>query len=153
MEQVLTDGSACKAKIIESISKAKSTIKVAMAFFTDKEIADQLIAAKHKGVDVNVILSNADINNDIIDRIKDEVSLIIFELNGSGIMHHKFCIIDNSLLLQGTYNYTYNATKNNKESLNITDSSNQIASYSEIFEELTNDANMMNPNLQEEPSS
>lgn len=151
MEQVITDGQACKAKIIESISQAKSTIKVAMAYFTDKEIADELISARQKGVEVNIVLSNDITNNEIRDRLKGKVSLVIFESNGRGIMHHKFCIIDNSLLLHGSYNYTYNATKNNQESLNITDSYNLISEYSNIFDTLTKDATVTNIYLNEKP--
>lgn len=151
MEQVITDGQVCKAKIIESISQAKSTIKVAMAYFTDKEIADELISARQKGVEVNIVLSNDITNNEIIDRLKGKVSLVIFESNGRGIMHHKFCIIDNSLLLHGSYNYTYNATKNNQESLNVTDSYNLISEYSNIFDTLTKDATVTNIYLNEKP--
>lgn len=151
MEQVLTDGQACKAKIIESISQAKSTIRVAMAYFTDREIADALIAARKKGRDVTVVISNDIINNEIKDYLKGKLTLIIFESNGHGIMHHKFCIIDNSLLLHGSYNYTYNANKNNQESLNITDSYNLISEYSNIFESLTKDATVTNIYLNEKP--
>lgn len=151
MEQVITDGQACKAKIIESISQAKSTIKVAMAYFTDKEIADELISARQKGVEVNIVLSNDSTNNEIRDRLKGKVSLVIFESNGRGIMHHKFCIIDNSLLLHGSYNYTYNATKNNQEALNITDSYNLISEYSNIFDTLIKDATVTNIYLNEKP--
>jgi hypothetical protein len=151
MEQVITDGQACKAKIIESISQANSTIKVAMAYFTDKEIAEELISARKRGVDVQVVLSDDSVNNEIIDRLKARVSLVIFESNGRGIMHHKFCIIDNSLLLHGSYNYTYNATKKNQESLNITDSNNLISEYSNIFDTLTKDATVTNIYLNENP--
>src|SRR5690606_3858227 len=151
MEQVITDGQACKAKIIESISQAKSTIKVAIAYFTDKEIADELISARQKGVEVNIVLSNDITNNEIRDRLKGKVSLVIFESNGRGIMHHKFCIIDNSLLLHCSYNYTYNATKNNQESLNVTDSYNLISEYSNIFDTLTKDATETNIYLNEKP--
>lgn len=151
MEQVLTDGKLCKTKIIQSISQAKSTIRVAMAYFTDQEIADELISARQKGIEVNIVLSNDTTNYDIRDRLKGKVSLVIYETNGRGIMHHKFCIIDNSLLLHGSYNYTYNATNNNQESLNITDSYNLISEYSNIFDTLTKDATVTNIYLNEKP--
>jgi hypothetical protein len=136
MEQVITDGQACKAKIIESISQAKSTVKVAMAYFTDKEIADEIVSVRQKGIEVNIVLSSDVTNNEIRERFRGKVPVVIFESNGRGIMHHKFCIIDNSILLHGSYNYTYNATKNNQESLNVTDSYNLIKEYSNIFETL-----------------
>lgn len=151
MEQVITDGQACKAKIIESISQAKTTVKVAMAYFTDREIANELIAASQRGIEVNVVLSSDNTNNDIRELLKGKVSLVIFESNGRGIMHHKFCIVDNSLLLHGSYNYTYNATKNNHESLNITDSYSLISEYAKIFETLTKDATVTNIYLNEKP--
>jgi hypothetical protein len=151
MEKVISDGHACKAQIIESISQAKATIKVAMAYFTDKEIADELISARQKGIDVKIVLSNDITNNEIKDRLKGKVSLFIFESNGRGVMHHKFCIIDNSLLIHGSYNYTYNAIKNNQESLNITDSNNLISEYSNIFDTLTKDATVTNIYLNEKP--
>ncbi len=151
MEQVITDGQACKAKIIESISQAKSTIRVAMAYFTDREIADALIAARKNDREVTVVLSSDITNNEIRDYLKGKLTLIIYESNGRGIMHHKFCIIDNSLLLHGSYNYTYNATKNNQESLNITDSHNLISEYSNIFDTLTKDATVTNIYLNEKP--
>ncbi|GAB4452880.1 MAG: hypothetical protein Fur0028_08380 [Bacteroidales bacterium] len=122
-----------------------------MAYFTDKDIADELISARQKGVEVNIVLSNDITNNAIRDRLKGKVSLVIFESNGRGIMHHKFCIIDNSLLLHGSYNYTYNATKNNQESLNITDSYNLISEYSNIFDTLTRNATVTNIYLNEKP--
>lgn len=151
MEQVIIDGQACKAKIIESISQAKTTVKVAMAYFTDKEIANELIAARQRGAEVNVVLSNDNTNNDIRELLKGKVSLVIFESNGRGIMHHKFCIIDNSLLVHGSYNYTYNANKNNQESLNITDSYSLINEYSNTFETLIKDATVTNIYLNEKP--
>ncbi|MCH8490683.1 MAG: phospholipase D-like domain-containing protein [Oceanicaulis sp.] len=151
MEQVITDGQACKAKIIESISQAKTTVKVAMAYFTDKEIANELIAARQRGAEVNVVLSNDNTNNEIRELLKGKVSLVIFKSNGRGIMHHKFCIIDNSLLVHGSYNYTYNANKNNQESLNITDSYSLINEYSNIFETLIKDATVTNIYLNEKP--
>lgn len=151
MEQVITDGQSCKAKIIESISQAKATVKVAMAYFTDREIANELIAARQRGADVDVVLSSDNTNNDIKELLKGKVSMVIFESNGRGIMHHKFCIVDNSLLLHGSYNYTYNANKNNQESLNITDSYSLINEYSNIFETLTKDATVTNVYQNEKP--
>ncbi|MDW8273603.1 MAG: phospholipase D-like domain-containing protein [Chitinophagales bacterium] len=150
MEQVLTDGHACKAKIIESISQANSTIKVAMAYFTDRDIADALITASKKDREVTVVLSDDQINKDIIDYLKGKLTLIIYKTNGVGIMHYKFCIIDKSLLLHGSYNFTYNATKKNKEYLNITDSYNLISEYSNIFDSLTKKATETNVNLNDE---
>jgi hypothetical protein len=75
--------------------------------------------------------------------------------NTKGIMHHKFCVVDNKLLLHGSYNYTYNAKNNNEESLNITDSFNLINQYNQIFQELINKLknNFMESNIPNTPKS
>ncbi|MFZ1610310.1 MAG: phospholipase D-like domain-containing protein [Chitinophagales bacterium] len=139
MEQVFTEGQACKSKIIESITSAKKDIRIAMAFFTDKEIANQIINAREKGVAVTIIFSD-DINNENVKSIlSSKCKIYTYVANGRGIMHLKFCIIDNTLLLHGSYNYTYNALNNNKESLNITDSYSLISDYSNIFDSVLKD--------------
>lgn len=136
MEQVYTDGKTCKSKIIESISSASDTIRIAMAYFTDREIANEITKRRRDGVDVSVILSN-DFNNENVKTILSlECKVYIHVANGRGLMHHKFCIIDSALLLHGSYNYTYNALTNNEESLNLTDSAHLISQYDRIFEDL-----------------
>lgn len=139
MEQVFTNGQKCKSKIIESISSATNEIRIAMAFFTDRDIANQIIIASEKGVEVSIILSN-DINNENVKSILSPICKVYTHVaNGRGLMHHKFCIVDKNLLLHGSYNYTYNALNNNEESLNITDSFNLVSEYLNIFDTLKKD--------------
>lgn len=136
MEQVFTNGQICKSKIIESLASARKDIRIAMAYFTDRDIARQIVNARDNGVDVTIILSN-DVNNDNVKSILSLKCKVYSHIaNGRGLMHHKFCIIDNSILLHGSYNYTYNALNNNEESLNITDSYNLVSEYSNIFDTL-----------------
>ena len=138
MDQVITNGTDCKAKIIELISGARYDIKLAMAYFTDRDIASELIEAKHRGVNTSIILSDDSNNNEIANVLSQEQIVKTFESKGKGMMHHKFCIIDQKFLLHGSYNYTYNALKNNQESLSITDSYTQIKDYSSIYDALLN---------------
>src|SRR4051812_19229278 len=103
MEQVLSDGQICKTKIIESLSSASKNIKVAMAFFTDRDIANELINSCNKGVDVSLVLAD-DVNNETVkSMLSNRCKVYTHKANGRGIMHHKFCVIDNSVLLHGSY--------------------------------------------------
>ena len=138
MEKVFTHGQTCKATILDSIASATKSIRIAMAFFTDRDIASELIKSSDKGVDVTIILSNDPTNDTIRILLSPKCKVFTHEANGRGIMHHKFCLIDNSLLLHGSYNYTYNAVNNNEESLNLTDSDKLITDYSSIFKNLLN---------------
>ncbi len=144
MDQVFTDGVECKSKIIDSIKSASKSIKVAMAFFTDREIADILIQSRNRNIEVVVILSTDKNNEKIKSVLFPHCKVYTHAANGRGIMHHKFCIIDESLLLHGSYNYTYNALNNNEESLNISDSYSLIKDYSTIFNNLLDNSIIVN---------
>jgi DNA uptake protein ComE-like DNA-binding protein len=51
-------------------------------------------------------------------------------------MHHKFAIIDNHLLLTGSYNWTFAANNKNEENLMVIDDPEIIARYQNQFEKL-----------------
>jgi hypothetical protein len=155
MEVLITDGTKSKNKIIEIISSSKFSINIAMAYFTDREIADALLQANERGVKVVVILSSDSNNEFVFKKFEQHIEVYSSLNNGKGIMHHKFCIVDNKLLLHGSYNYTYNAKNNNQESLNVTDSFNLIKQFNQIFQELKNKLknNNMESNMSNTPKS
>jgi phosphatidylserine/phosphatidylglycerophosphate/cardiolipin synthase-like enzyme len=51
-------------------------------------------------------------------------------------MHHKFAIIDNRLLLTGSYNWTFAANNKNEENLMVIDDPEIIIRYQNQFEKL-----------------
>ena len=56
-----------------------------------------------------------------------------------GIMHNKFCVIDNQIVISGSYNWTDNAELKNAENINITENDNELATnYSLEFKKLWN---------------
>lgn len=142
-EIVFSDGKTSKSEIIKAIDSASKSIKIAMAFFTDKEIAGALINAKSKGVTVQIVLSDSSNNLSIKEKLDPYAAVVVHEIDGRGIMHHKFCIVDDQKLLHGSYNYTYNALNNNAETLNYTESKELVAQYITIFEDLWKEASLI----------
>ena len=75
----------------------------------------KLLEKKNEGCKVRVMV-DANYTNQ-----KHGVDLNPFEHKAikaerKGIMHHKFCVIDNNITIHGSYNWTTNAeTKNNEE--------------------------------------
>ena len=98
MNILLDNGLIIRAEIMKQISIAESSIKIAMAYFTDNEIFDQLIKANNRGVDIKIILADEETNKKIIENGSDKISsnfkFYKKVISGRGIMHHKFCIID-----------------------------------------------------------
>jgi hypothetical protein len=134
MNDIITNGTEIKQRILSEIGNAKQNIFLAMAWFTDRDIAAAIIGAKTRGVFVDVILSSNSQNETVKSMFRAaEVSLHAFETGDSrGIMHHKFCLIDNRISINGSYNYSYNASNNNVENIQVSD---DPSTYKQLFSE------------------
>jgi phosphatidylserine/phosphatidylglycerophosphate/cardiolipin synthase-like enzyme len=111
--------------IIQGIRDAKYIIWVAVAWFTNKAIYQELLAKKKAGLSVRVILSDDEYNQSIIKAMKTEhFDLIVIPRRGDNnrnLMHEKFCIIDMDYVMHGSYNWTLNANKNDETLATATD--------------------------------
>jgi len=134
MNDILTNGAEIKQRIISEIQKANQNIFLAMAWFTDRDIANAIIAAKNRNITVDIILSSNAQNETVKQMFKDSnVSIHAFETGDErGMMHHKFCLIDNGISINGSYNYSYNASNNNVENIQVSDDPN---TYKQLFAE------------------
>ena len=109
-------------EIIKNINQAEASINIAMHIFADKEIALPLIKARERGVKVRLYLDKDQVDYKysqsrflVQKGVKTRVS------SNKYIMHNKFAIIDNRILLTGSYNWTFSANHRNDENLLIID--------------------------------
>lgn len=106
-----------KDTIIQGIRNAKYTVWVAVAWFTDNEIFDELLLRKKAGVNVRVITSNEDSNNHLIGKLESNFDVKKIPKKGrytSNMFHDKFCIIDLEYVMHGSYNWSKNARNNDE---------------------------------------
>lgn len=122
------------------ISFAENRIHVAVAWFTNKSLFDELLKALQRDVDIKVLILD-----DILNRNEFGLDYGILANNGAdirfafsqkGIMHNKFCIIDNKVIT-GSYNWTYHANLNN-ENIVVIDESDIVNSFRVQFDILFN---------------
>jgi phosphatidylserine/phosphatidylglycerophosphate/cardiolipin synthase-like enzyme len=120
--------------IIRNINQAQDFINIAMYVFTDKEIAFPLINAQKRGVKIRVYLDKSQIDSKYsISRFLVQKGLKIRISTNNYIMHHKFAIIDNRLLLTGSYNWTFSANNRNDENLMAIDDPEIIEIFQNQF--------------------
>ena len=110
-------------EVIKKIISAKKSIKIAMAWFTNFDIF-RVIKHKLESSDVEITLVT---NNDLINN--GGYCLNFNELIGAGLkiylyeypdmLHHKFCIIDDELVMTGSYNWTFFSEAVNRENMLI----------------------------------
>lgn len=134
MNDLITNGTEIKQRIISEINNAQQSIYLAMAYFTDRDIAMAIVDAKNRNVIVDVILSSNAQNETVKLMLKGaSISVHAFDTGDSrGIMHHKFCLIDNKISINGSYNYSFNASTNNVENIQVSD---DVAVYNQFLSE------------------
>ena len=129
----------CAQEIVSEIDKAKDYIYVAMYFFTSRPIAQALIRAKDRGVDVKVCMDQEQPTYEYSkSRFLENKGINIRLISGSGIMHNKFCIIDDHITLTGSCNWTVSADLKNDENLLVIESREIARIYKEQFNKFWN---------------
>jgi hypothetical protein len=136
MNDLITNGSEIKQRIISEINNAKQSIKLAMAYFTDRDIALVIVEAKNRKVEIDIILSSNGQNEIVKLMLKGAgISVHAFDTGDArGIMHHKFCLIDQKITINGSYNYSLNASNNNVENIQVSD---DLSTYNQFLSEFT----------------
>lgn len=132
--------SGIRNRIIPCLDNATQKIQVAMAWFTSNELFEALINALNRDVDVELILLDNAINYmyyapDFNEFINAGGKLRIAGAK-VGFMHHKFCVIDDSVAITGSYNWTYYAETRNVENIVISDNSDIVMLFSAEFQRL-----------------
>jgi len=133
-----------KTQILECIRNARFTIWVAVAWFTDKDLGNELREKHRSGVNIRVIV-NDDQTTEQQGLKFDTKGIEYTKVSpdspcGKKLMHNKFCIIDLCKVVHGSYNWTSNAKYNN-ESITITESRDIAEEFATQFIELKNQKN------------
>lgn len=123
-------------KILDALDEAIATIDVSVAWFTNDTLQKKLLEKKNEGCKVRIMVDANHTNQ------KHGVDLTPFEHKAikaeqNGIMHHKFCVIDNYITIHGSYNWTTAAeTKNNEEISVDKNDVRKASSYTKEFNRL-----------------
>jgi hypothetical protein len=140
-------------EVIALIDAAQQHVYFAMYEFTLRDIADALVAAKKRGVDVEGVVDSE-------ESAKSYGRPIISELvaagipvktenhkDGNGIMHIKALATESAYAL-GSYNWTASATSENDELLEIGTAPQLVATYNAILKKLVDEYPNANPGAQ-----
>lgn len=127
--------------ILMELFKATESIKIAVAWFTNDLLFQPLLMKAVMGVSVELIVNNDDINTSDSNNVKlhhlVEKGGAVRLNSSSQLMHDKFCVIDNRVVICGSYNWT-NKAEQNEESISIfTDEKETVDFYIKIFKSLS----------------
>ncbi len=122
-------------QVINDLKAARVSILVAMAWFTNQRIADVLVEKYKEGLDVRVVSFDDHVNAKFgVDL--DGIPHKKVKSPSGGIMHDKFCVIDNQKVLTGSYNWSVNAENKNVENVPVIYDDARASDYSVEFRRL-----------------
>jgi tetratricopeptide (TPR) repeat protein len=127
--------------IIRELQHAQRSIQVAVCWFSNRQIFDVLLEKTKQGLHVQLVLLDDYVNKRVeglpLNILIDAGAKLYFS-DKTAPIHHKFCIIDGSTLLNGSYDWTYfSESKALENILLIKDNQEIIKAFEAEFEMMT----------------
>jgi phosphatidylserine/phosphatidylglycerophosphate/cardiolipin synthase-like enzyme len=120
--------------IIERIGKAKHSIHFMGFSFTSKKLAEEIIRLNKKGIKIYGIIEKTGSNSKDSQYIKLKIEGTHVKLDKNrNKMHHKVIIIDESIIITGSYNFSLSANEKNDENIVILHNKDISRKYIEEF--------------------
>lgn len=124
-------------RILKALDSAEVSITIVMAWFTNHALFQKLIEKHKQGLDVKIAIFDDGINKKHGVDISQLPHVMIKKGLRGGLMHNKFCVIDNQVVVTGSYNWSDNAEFRNDENITVEYDPKQATKYSAEFRRLT----------------
>lgn len=126
-----------------NLAVAQKTVKIAVSWFTNYTLFKQLKDMSESDVKTQLIINNDLINNggyclDLNQLIDSGVEISLVEY--PHLLHHKFCIIDDTVVISGSYNWTRFSAKNYENIIVIKDNEDIVDQFNEEFNNILSSA-------------
>lgn len=129
----------CTDRIVNEIDASQSHVRVQAFAFNSEKIADALIRASERGVHVQCIFDKSQIklnkkNRAIVNMLAAKVNRVVVD-SPKGYAHSKVMIIDDDVVITGSFNWTNSAEHKNVENLLVIRGSQIAAIYKRAWQE------------------
>ncbi|MEO0138888.1 MAG: phospholipase D-like domain-containing protein [candidate division WOR-3 bacterium] len=132
-----------EARIIKIVNMARKNIKFAAFSFSDNELGNALVYAKKRGVNVAGVIESKSVKNRGSEYNKFVKNGIDVLRDGNPYnMHSKYIIVDDSIVITGSYNFSRNAQELNDENVVIIFSKAMAERFSKNFNRIYGEAKM-----------
>lgn len=127
-----------EARLVDLIAGAKQSIEVLAYAFTLDSLAEALLAQAENGVQVRGVFDSGQASSnqggDYYRLL--EAGLDVWLDGNLNSMHHKVLIIDNQIVVTGSYNFSASAERRNDENVLIIENPELAAQYLAEFERI-----------------
>lgn len=108
--------SGIRDAIVQRLDAAKENVLVAVAWLTDRTLFEALVSCQRRGITVSLAVLDDRINRqssiawERLTALGGRLCWIPEGTARAGSLHHKFCLIDNDTVINGSFNWTYRAS-------------------------------------------
>lgn len=126
----------CANRIGSAISGANRTIRFVTFSFTLDALGEALLDAASRGVDVAGLFDDSQLSewSEYWKLARTGLNVSVWE--GPALLHHKFFVIDNEIVITGSFNPTKAGESSNDENLLVLHNPELAARFVEEFEKL-----------------
>ena len=138
--------------MVVSLHGAQKTVDICMYSLSAQRVVNKCIDLHRRGVRVRVISNDFSDKNDKLsfaymltnDKLHIKKSMAMFQKSGIevryfkmglGYMHNKFAIIDDKILINGSFNWTEYGLRHNYEDFVMTNDQKLVAYYADQFDD------------------
>ena len=132
-------------RLVERLGAATARVDAALYDLDAAPVADALIAAHNRGVQVRIVTETDNMDDSEIGRLREVGIPISDDEDPGSLMHHKFIVIDERYVWTGSYNTTYNGAYRNNNNVILIDSVPMAYNFTQEFRELFLDAQVGKP--------
>jgi len=123
-------------RLVHRLSDAQERVDAALYDLDAGPVADALIEAYHRGVQVRIVTEADNMDDSEIGRLQAVGIPVADDRDSDGLMHHKFVVIDERYVWTGSYNITYNGAYRNSNNVILIDSVPLAYNFTQEFREL-----------------
>ena len=124
--------------ILDLLEKAKTKIHFLAFSFTSKPIAKMLIKKHKEGLEIRGVFDKSQNRAQKSSTYKElkEKNINVLIDGGGGKLHSKVFIIDDSIVITGSYNFSASANKKNNENSIVIHNKNIAIKYEKEFQKI-----------------
>lgn len=133
-EALFFPGKPNEKKLVRYLKFADKYCYVCLYTITNNTLSRVLYTLKDRGVDVRVITDDETAHNmgSDVHKLANAGIKVRIDPDPEARMHHKFVVIDDDLLLNGSFNFTSSAVHKNFENIVVIDHPGLIADFKEV---------------------
>jgi cardiolipin hydrolase len=129
-------------RFLEYLASARRSVDLCIYLFTQTNLGD-ILEDLHKKSNIRIRIITDSTEDDAgytqVKRLRSNGIMVKSNRRGTGaLMHHKYVIIDGSILLTGSFNWTNKAVVSNYEAVLVSTEPSLVGPFREKFEEMWN---------------